>query len=422
MDSFLLRDLLLLKKEKKIYSFSLILISLLPLILLLSSSLANISVVILCLFFVFLTIQEKSLFFFKDPFFIFLLIFFFYILVNLFFSTDFEVSLSRSIGFIRFVLFPFAIAFFLKKNDFKYIKLILQSWTVIFLLISVDLTFEIVFGHNMLGMSNNFPGRLSGILGDELKIGHYYYGFCFISLSLIILTFKKNSLSIIGMLTFITISLMIGERANFIKLFLGTILFIFFWYNLKLKFKILLLLTIVITSLSLINLNKDLNSRFKGQFITYLTNNGLTGYYYNSQYGAHYGAAIKIFKNYPIMGTGLRTFYNECNKDIYSDEKFLSNDSKCTTHPHQLHLEILSQLGIIGYLIFLTFISYFLIRGFFNYQKYKNLLHLSALIFIFTTIFLPLPSGSFFTTYGAIIFWTNVGLVLAFEKKKISFI
>ena len=38
------------------------------------------------------------------------------------------------------------------------------------------------------------------------------------------------------------------------------------------------------------------------------------------------------------------------------------------------------------------------------------------------TIFLPLPSGSFFTTYGAIIFWTNVGLVLAFEKKKISFI
>ena len=147
MDSFLLRDLLLLKKEKKIYSFSLILISLLPLILLLSSSLANISVVVLCLFFVFLTIQEKNLFFFKDPFFIFLLIFFFYILVNLFFSTDFEVSLSRSIGFIRFILFPFAIAFFLKKNDFKYIKLILQSWTVIFLLISVDLIFEIIFGH-----------------------------------------------------------------------------------------------------------------------------------------------------------------------------------------------------------------------------------------------------------------------------------
>ena len=104
------------------------------------------------------------------------------------------------------------------------------------------------------------------------------------------------------------------------------------------------------------------------------------------------------------------------------NEPYMFNDRLEFMSVPDRGLYILSQLGIIGYLIFLTFISYFLIRGFFNYQKYKNLLHLSALIFIFTTIFLPLPSGSFFTTYGAIIFWTNVGLVLAFEKKKISFI
>ena len=410
--------ILMLKKEKKIYSFSLILIFLLPLSLLLSSSFINFSVISLCLTFLILNYQEKVNLLLKDTFFILLLIFFIYIVINCLLSLEFKTSFLRSFGFLRFIIFPFALAFFIKKNNFEYANLILKFWSLIFIFISADLVFEFFVGHNIFGISNQFPGRLSSILGNELKIGHYYYGFCLFFFSIIILTFEKNYINIFVILAFTVISLLIGERANFIKLFFGVILFLFFWDQLRLKIKISILLILILSIFSVIMFNKNLNNRFGNQFSSYVIENGLIHYYYNSQYGAHYGAAIKIFKEYPLKGSGLRSFYNECSKDKYSDERFISNLSRCNTHPHQLHLEILSQLGIIGYLIFLTLILYFLIRGFFNYQKNKNLFHLSGLIFLFTAIFLPLPSGSFFTTFGATIFWINVGLVLAFEKKE----
>jgi len=104
----------------------------------------------------------------------------------------------------------------------------------------------------------------------------------------------------------------------------------------------------------------------------------------------------------------------------YDDKRFLSNLERCSTHPHQLHLEILSQLGIFGYTMFLSFFIYFIIRGIIIYNKNKNIFHLGALIYIFVTIFLPLPSGSFFTTYTASIFWINFGLVLTFENIKLK--
>ena len=118
-----------------------------------------------------------------------------------------------------------------------------------------------------------------------------------------------------------------------------------------------------------------------------------------------------------IISTKTRIYF-ECIKNEYDDKKFLANNVRCVTHPHQLHLEILSQLGLVGYLIFITLIFYFLYRSFLNYLKYKNSIHLSGFIFVFVSIFLPVPSGSFFTSFGATIFWINIGLTLAFEKVK----
>ena len=84
------------------------------------------------------------------------------------------------------------------------------------------------------------------------------------------------------------------------------------------------------------------------------------------------------------------------------------------------HFEILSQLGIFGYTMFLTFFIYFIGRGVFIYNKNKNIFHLSALVFIFVYLFSPVPSGSFFTTFSASIFWINFALVLTFEGNKFN--
>ena len=118
-----------------------------------------------------------------------------------------------------------------------------------------------------------------------------------------------------------------------------------------------------------------------------------------------------------MAGIGIKNFWEECGKEKYYDKKFVDTERRCSTHPHQFHLEILSELGVFGYFVFVIFFIYFLTRGIINYKQNKNILHLGSLIFVFISIFLPIPTGSFFTTYGATIFWINFSLVLIFEKE-----
>ena len=74
-------------------------------------------------------------------------------------------------------------SYFFSYKDFLYKKAIINLWTLIFIIVSLDLVFEIFFGHNTLGFSSSYRGRLSGFMGDELKIGHWYFCFSLIILS-----------------------------------------------------------------------------------------------------------------------------------------------------------------------------------------------------------------------------------------------
>ncbi len=113
----------------------------------------------------------------------------------------------------------------LKLDNFKYFKIILLIWFSIFLITSIDLFIEYVFGHNLLGNKSYMPGRLSGFLGDELKIGNYYLGFYFLTLVFSIQFFKNQFLSFSIIIFISLIAFLIGERANFIKIILGLLIF-----------------------------------------------------------------------------------------------------------------------------------------------------------------------------------------------------
>ena len=420
----LLTDLNSIKAESLNNFFSIILISLLPAFIVSSSILINVSVTIIGFLFLFDVIKNKKYEYFNNGIFVLLIIFFIYLIINLFFSINFHNSLPRSIGFLRFILLAFAISYYFNIKNSKYFNLILSIWMFIFIFISFDLMVEYFFGKNLFGMSNVFWGRLSGVMNEELKIGGFYLGFYFFFIASLIRLFPKKKLLTFFLITTVTlIAFLIGERANFLKVLIGFFIFLFFWDTYKLKYKIITLISTFVLIFLAINNNTALKDRFFHQFASYIVENGVEHYYYNSQYGAHYGTSIKIFKNYPMTGIGLKNFMEECYKDAmkkYDDKKFLFNKSRCSTHPHQLNFEILSHLGIIGYSMFLSFFLYFISRGILIYNKNKNIFHLGALIFIFVSIFLPLPSGSFFTTFGASIFWVNFGLVLAFERIKLS--
>ena len=397
--------------------YSIIIISCFPLFFLFSSLLTNLfTVILIFLFLSEIKLKPKNII--KDKIMLLLILFWFFILISLFTSIYFENSFSRSVGFLRFIFFSYALAYYFKLNNFKYFKIILLIWFFIFFITSTDLLIEYIFGHNLLGNSSYMPGRLSGFLGDELKIGNYYLGFYFLILVFSIQFFKNQLLSFSIIIFFSLIAILIGERSNSIKIILGLFIFLTFYEKIITRYKIMFLGIIISCALILINFNTDFKNRYKAQFYNPLKTEGIYNYIKGIPYGAHFSTAYEIFKQNPISGIGLKNFYFECGKDKYIDKEFVWNHSRCSTHPHQLHLEILSHIGIFGYLVFIYLFFYSIYFGYKNYLKNKNPYLLASLVFIFVSIFTPVPSGSFFTTYGATIFWLNFGVLLAFSSKQ----
>jgi O-antigen ligase len=222
----------------------------------------------------------------------------------------------------------------------------------------------------------------------------------------------------------------IGERANFIRLIGITFLFLFFLFLLKKKIRIffIIFLSLFLLIISLItydrinNNEKKLDSyndryyiRYVKEFDRILDSSLLDYLKKDTRHGLHYYTAINIFKDFKFTGVGLKNF-RIFSKDSRYDPEF-SNQNGYSTHPHQVYFEILSEMGLLGLIFF--FITFFIILKESYQRSYndKNLIGLSAASFVLVT-FLPLiPSGSFFTSYSATLFWMNFGLMYNLRNK-----
>ncbi len=116
-----------------------------------------------------------------------------------------------------------------------------------------------------------------------------------------------------------------------------------------------------------------------------------------------------------MFGVGLKNYSEEIKKEEYKDF-FYYQSIDPSTHPHQIHFEFLSELGLFGYLVLITFFIYHFIKYFKN-NKFNNNLNLSGLLFIITSLLPILPSGSFFTSHAATFFWINFAMMCLSQQK-----
>ena len=391
-------------------------ITLFPITLLIGSSFINSSIVLIDILFLFILIKEKKLNYLKHQSFYILLFLWSILIINMLLSINIENSLSRSIGFIRFIIFIFAIKFILNKNKTDN-NLIFISWSIIFFIVSIDIVFESIFGFNTLGFQSILPGRISSFLNDELKIGNFYFGFILLTLSFIYYTLKTKKFFLIFLFFFTFISFLIGERSNFIKIFSVTLLFFLIIDKTALWKKLLLIFITLTLIFFTISKNENLKERFYNQTLLNLVehNYDIKKFFRFTTYGAHYDTAIQIFKNHSYFGVGLKNYRIESGKAKYENPNFRFNEKRKTTHPHQVHLEFLAEMGLFGYISFFIFFFIFLKRSIKIQFKNRNIYHLSGLLFIMVSFTPLIPSGSFFTTYGAAIFWLNFAVIEAFN-------
>ena len=103
----------------------------------------------------------------------------------------------------------------------------------------------------------------------------------------------------------------------------------------------------------------------------------------------------------------------------------------CNTHPHSVHLQILSELGLIGY----SFLFFFLIYLIFLFLKYfiniifkkkpselsNNLYKIFIVLALIQHLFPLIPSGNIFNNWLSIFLYFNLAFLLNFNyynKKK----
>ena len=85
-----------LNKEKK-FNFPILIISFFPIILFLGSGVINFFIILLDLIFLIEIIKNKRLFLLKNIFFYLLIVFWAILIINLYFSIDYQNSLGRSL-------------------------------------------------------------------------------------------------------------------------------------------------------------------------------------------------------------------------------------------------------------------------------------------------------------------------------------
>ena len=398
----------------------------LPISLIVGNLATNINILLIDILFIIISFNKKYWTWSRKKLFLILIILWIYQIINSLFSiniTD-EMTLIRSLGFIRFVIFFFAIDFFFTQFP-KILKKIFLFWTIILMVILFDTIFETIFGSNIIGNISPSGIRIVSFFGDELVVGAYILGLGYLISGYLIsidssLKVKKIIYNLILFLVPVCIFFS-GERSNFIKasiIFFLMILFI--KENLlvikKKYFFLFFLVTIILTTF----VNKEMYS-IQTQFfkrIVYSKNQNFFKNFENIKYFAHYEVAWQIFKDNPVIGVGGKNFRHICSKQKYDNINIKYRTERCSTHPHQVHFELLSEHGLIGYIFIISLILIFCIRNFKYFLIKKNTLHLASILYVFF-VFTPLiPSGSIFATFNATFFWINFSICYFCYKNK----
>lgn len=355
--------------------------------------------------------------------FIILLFGLFYIVINIssFMSSD-SNSIFKSVVYIRFfLLYLFIINFF---NNY-YFKLLLKIILISLLFIYVDIFFQYITGKDFFGYVPDLNlMRYQGPFGEELISGAYIKKYLFFSLILLILIKKIHLLNIYLLLS-ITVAFITGERMAFILIAFGLLLFIL--SDLK-KNKVIVLsffLFFAIIFLFLTNHNleneklKQIQKRYNNSFKVALGIDVSNKFNYkfttNSVHFTHWATALELFKQKPFFGHGIKQYRNKCStiksttlNNIYNIDLLTAERFKCTSHPHNFYLELMSETGALSLMIILLlYILYFKRILNLDNPNYRIPIFLCLLMHIF-----PIAStGSFFTNHNSFHFWFVISLI-----------
>ena len=119
------------------------------------------------------------------------------------------------------------------------------------------------------------------------------------------------------------------------------------------------------------------------------------------------------------VGGGIKNFRYYCHERADADK---SKEFVCNMHPHNYYLEILTETGIIGFILIVLIFSFILyhtfIKKYFSNTPLKNNLVIIPFIFLLIAEIFPLKStGSFFTTGNTTFIFILIAIAIGLAQK-----
>ncbi len=401
-------------------NFIIVLFASFPVAIITGNFLINFYLFCIFLLFIFNVFKTNNFLWLKNKHFKILLFFYFYICLNSIFNYFLNPSfgydgLLRSLFFLKFlILFP-AIPLLVDKKVIE--EKIFKFWLILVIIIIIDIFFEKFNGSNLLGFKSPDETRITSFFYDENVVGTFLFSFGFITTTYFLNKKISNKYKIffnlILILVFFSI-LITGERSAFLKSALLFLLIFYFIEEKKLFLKKIYLFALTIFfTISLFFIFPNVlqkQTAFFNRILIVENPKSISQRFENIKYFQHYGTAIDIFKNYKLNGIGNKNFRFECHNKKYFKENSKLTSQRCSTHPHQIHFELLSEQGLIGYLIFIFFIFNYFREKFFITFKEKNIFEISKNFYLIVFLIPILPSGSLFSTFNGLLFWFFLGL------------
>ena len=341
--------------------------------------------------------------------------------------------LIKSILFFRYLLLYFILRYLVEKNII-FFKWFFISSLICTLFVSLDIFYQFTFSIDIFGIEPLHPSKLSGPFGDELIAGGYIHKFSLFSIFVLpFFKFKKTYLSLILsalFLIYMTAIILSGNRMPLVLFLLSIFLILLFENKTRKYIPISLILVVSI----LFTIYKS-NSTVKSSFDSFIDNSSdminvfvVENFTKSSKIPEKripiYYQEMKTFYGTWMMnkyiGGGMKSFRHNCPK-----RKIISHNERttCNTHPHNYYLEILTDVGLIGFLItcliFILTIYNSIIKNYFlKPRKPLNIISV-PFVFIFISEIFPIrTSGSYFTTSTATFIFILIAVIATLTKQK----
>ena len=350
----------------------------------------------------------------------------------------YKEHIIKSLFFTRFLIFFLVInkAVENKIINFKYFFIFTGSLSF---LVATDIFINVSLDDKFIDQT--FISSFINFFGEEKIAGGYLQKFSlFFIFSLILFSSfsaNKKKYFVLFSLLFFFFAIIFTNNRMPLMLYVSSILLFFLIEKKYRKFSFLFLFLILISIMSILKFFPNSKSSVKilsfkgnvhhllrvapelfyyGKFDEYkllVNSKDLMLNRFGSGHLVTFNSGVQVWKQNKIFGGGLKSFRLNCKMD----HRFQT----CNTHPHNYLIEILVDVGLVGF-IFIYFIFSFVIINFLkNYQNNlkfnSNLLVVPFFLILFFEFFPLRSTGSFFTTSNSVVIFLVLAVVHGYYKK-----